>query len=134
MAVRCPADAIQNDFDGDEYGQHSAVVPSSHTIEDALHPDYFGFVTRLDIRVHDHIIVRPKDASWYLMLLVRAVVSTSNQVHTHPIHKLEFGGNVDLPSGWTAEHDNLSGWVAVCLLYTSPSPRDQRGSRMPSSA
>ena len=24
--------------------------------------------------------------------------------------------------------------VAFCLLYTSPSPRDQRGSRMPSSA
>ena len=24
-------------------------------------------------------------------------------------------------------------WV-TCLLYTSPSPRDQRGSRMPSSA
>ena len=24
--------------------------------------------------------------------------------------------------------------VAICLLYTSPSPRDQRGSRMPSSA
>ena len=24
--------------------------------------------------------------------------------------------------------------VAGCLLYTSPSPRDQRGSRMPSSA
>ena len=26
------------------------------------------------------------------------------------------------------------GWMADCLLYTSPSPRDQRGSRMPSSA
>ena len=24
--------------------------------------------------------------------------------------------------------------VVLCLLYTSPSPRDQRGSRMPSSA
>ena len=24
--------------------------------------------------------------------------------------------------------------AATCLLYTSPSPRDQRGSRMPSSA
>ena len=24
--------------------------------------------------------------------------------------------------------------VDICLLYTSPSPRDQRGSRMPSSA
>ena len=25
-------------------------------------------------------------------------------------------------------------WDYTCLLYTSPSPRDQRGSRMPSSA
>ena len=25
-------------------------------------------------------------------------------------------------------------WEQTCLLYTSPSPRDQRGSRMPSSA
>eukprot|EP00829_Urostomides_striatus_P009393 TRINITY_DN2057_c0_g1_i1.p2 TRINITY_DN2057_c0_g1~~TRINITY_DN2057_c0_g1_i1.p2 ORF type:complete len:103 (+),score=37.84 TRINITY_DN2057_c0_g1_i1:147-455(+) len=25
-------------------------------------------------------------------------------------------------------------WRCPCLLYTSPSPRDQRGSRMPSSA
>ena len=27
-----------------------------------------------------------------------------------------------------------SGFIYGCLLYTSPSPRDQRGSRMPSSA
>ena len=26
------------------------------------------------------------------------------------------------------------GDIMICLLYTSPSPRDQRGSRMPSSA
>ena len=30
--------------------------------------------------------------------------------------------------------DELAGVVEACLLYTSPSPRDQRGSRMPSSA
>ena len=29
-------------------------------------------------------------------------------------------------------HDNV--FIVGCLLYTSPSPRDQRGSRMPSSA
>ena len=30
---------------------------------------------------------------------------------------------------------NFTGdFVKTCLLYTSPSPRDQRGSRMPSSA
>ena len=33
-------------------------------------------------------------------------------------------------SGFKAWSDNLG----ICLLYTSPSPRDQRGSRMPSSA
>ena len=36
---------------------------------------------------------------------------------------------------WRAE---VTGWAPQyaepCLLYTSPSPRDQRGSRMPSSA
>ena len=29
---------------------------------------------------------------------------------------------------------NFIGFIGICLLYTSPSPRDQRGSRMPSSA
>ena len=29
---------------------------------------------------------------------------------------------------------DLDGYYGTCLLYTSPSPRDQRGSRMPSSA
>ena len=29
---------------------------------------------------------------------------------------------------------SMSGGVGTCLLYTSPSPRDQRGARMPSSA
>ena len=31
-------------------------------------------------------------------------------------------------------HDNAADLFEACLLYTSPSPRDQRGSRMPSSA
>ena len=30
--------------------------------------------------------------------------------------------------------DEGAKWLHICLLYTSPSPRDQRGSRMPSSA
>ena len=37
----------------------------------------------------------------------------------------EFGIGID-----PATVDNMN----FCLLYTSPSPRDQRGSRMPSSA
>ena len=43
---------------------------------------------------------------------------------------------------WDSNPGSNRGWpiirnvthIMVCLLYTSPSPRDQRGSRMPSSA
>ena len=34
----------------------------------------------------------------------------------------------------TVRQDAARAAIAPCLLYTSPSPRDQRGSRMPSSA
>ena len=40
------------------------------------------------------------------------------------------GGLVRATVTGTGELDALT----ICLLYTSPSPRDQRGSRMPSSA
>ena len=33
-----------------------------------------------------------------------------------------------------ASTDTIATLNGACLLYTSPSPRDQRGSRMPSSA
>ena len=36
--------------------------------------------------------------------------------------------------GGGKENLNVGEFVKFCLLYTSPSPRDQRGSRMPSSA
>ena len=34
----------------------------------------------------------------------------------------------------TSEYERKQPQLEPCLLYTSPSPRDQRGSRMPSSA
>ena len=39
---------------------------------------------------------------------------------------------VELLPEWVVSDAVLVSWY--CLLYTSPSPRDQRGSRMPSSA
>ena len=36
--------------------------------------------------------------------------------------------------GWKDLGNEGSKYYESCLLYTSPSPRDQRGSRMPSSA
>ena len=42
----------------------------------------------------------------------------------------------DLRSRRWLDDEELQKWIETvpCLLYTSPSPRDQRGSRMPSSA
>ena len=37
-------------------------------------------------------------------------------------------------TSFAAEPGSLVAQTEACLLYTSPSPRDQRGSRMPSSA
>ena len=37
-------------------------------------------------------------------------------------------------SGGALERMSIFALGIICLLYTSPSPRDQRGSRMPSSA
>ena len=46
-------------------------------------------------------------------------------------------GNVEYKHPYLIEKSDVKrvGYIIVsCLLYTSPSPRDQRGSRMPSSA
>ena len=37
-------------------------------------------------------------------------------------------------AGGTGRGGGIADVSGTCLLYTSPSPRDQRGSRMPSSA
>ena len=47
---------------------------------------------------------------------------------------VEIGGILKGASAHFREVDLRAEWVFDCLLYTSPSPRDQRGSRMPSSA
>ena len=57
----------------------------------------------------------------------------------------EGGGDLTAPATLTVANIQAAGFeeetgaasappVYACLLYTSPSPRDQRGSRMPSSA
>ena len=45
-----------------------------------------------------------------------------------------FGGKATPPEGGNPDSNTLISDSTTCLLYTSPSPRDQRGSRMPSSA
>ena len=47
---------------------------------------------------------------------------------------LYVGGGITVKSDAELEYKETMAKLKTCLLYTSPSPRDQRGSRMPSSA
>ena len=49
------------------------------------------------------------------------------------VQHTQHGRTVRLPSDYVAKATEL-GYACTCLLYTSPSPRDKRQSRMPSSA
>ena len=51
----------------------------------------------------------------------------------NPVVEMADGG-CGMADGQAAEPHAEEGEPNPCLLYTSPSPRDQRGSRMPSSA
>ena len=59
--------------------------------------------------------------------------------YVHPLALVALN-EIGLPNeGLTSKHmeqfyEQKMDQVVTCLLYTSPSPRDQRGSRMPSSA
>ena len=50
-------------------------------------------------------------------------------VYCHVAHDCNLGDNIVL-----ANNVQVGGHVTICLLYTSPSPRDRTRSRMPSSA
>ena len=59
---------------------------------------------------------------------------------SHTVYHKEFYGKIDSEDGWSSfvsKYHSLIEEVILpylCLLYTSPSPRDRQKSRMPSSA
>ena len=59
----------------------------------------------------------------------------TDEVHLLPDVSFESDEAGGLPSGWSSIHtDSVAVFDSLCLLYTSPSPRDRQKSRMPSSA
>ena len=65
---------------------------------------------------------RVEATPWWDTVDSLAIHTTGTMVTTHP----ELAEEMDL---WVESDD-----IWICLLYTSPSPRDKRQSRMPSSA
>ena len=55
------------------------------------------------------------------------------ELDTAELYKLTTGLIIPRPIGWIGTQ-SADGVANLCLLYTSPSPRDRQKSRMPSSA
>ena len=88
------------------------------------------FVTRLKQPVKDCDNCDQSDNQ------IRDQVVQRRTAHALKRKLLEKGENLTLALLLTtgATYEAVQSQLASCLLYTSPSPRDQRGSRMPSSA
>ena len=70
--------------------------------------------------IHDTAIINPK-------------VKIGDNVSIGPYCNID--GDVTIRDNVTlVSHISISGSTTICLLYTSPSPRDRTRSRMPSSA
>ena len=70
-------------------------------------------------------------------VLIAGPCVIENEIHSlmiaEQLHKICDDVGIDLIFKSSFDKANRSS-INSCLLYTSPSPRDQRGSRMPSSA
>ena len=75
-------------------------------------------------------IVGNRDAKHFARRLTERLLSYDFEVKKNPFQEL--GGFMPVFMGYGIPGTGKS--MLICLLYTSPSPRDQRGSRMPSSA
>ena len=65
------------------------------------------------------------------------MIEVTGSMSMEDMTKAMTSDNAKCQMSWNTPGDNLTmfcWWKGNCLLYTSPSPRDQRGSRMPSSA
>ena len=71
-------------------------------------------------------------------LCIKNITERKLNSHNHNENNSKTDGITDngnsIKADNMAENNKINGTANVCLLYTSPSPRDKRQSRMPSSA
>ena len=73
-------------------------------------------------------------ASWWLAIVVVAVLTVVVAILLYRIVKTAGAINEEVATVWANGQRVANNTIHICLLYTSPSPRDATLSRMPSSA
>ena len=75
------------------------------------------------------------DKNSHLLLAVSGGIDSMVMLHFFQQNKKQFKFSVaHINHNYHSESKKMENLVRACLLYTSPSPRDMRRSRMPSSA
>ena len=105
--------------------------PTSHDLRNALS-------ARLGVCSENIVIGEGIDGllGYLARMLVEegdTVVTSDGAYPTFNYHVAGFGGRL-IKVPYKQDHEDLDALLQACLLYTSPSPRDMRRSRMPSSA
>ena len=87
-------------------------------------------------RIYTDSLVHDKDALEFLVKIIGESQVMLGTDYPFPLGELDCGNLIQSMETFDGDLkvDTHSFYFIICLLYTSPSPRDQRGSRMPSSA
>ena len=107
-----------------------------------------GLGSDLNLLIEDFIEGRQDDGDFELIEIYENIYDAAqkprnlNTVSAEELRNLFVIAEVDINKiishreryGAFTDINELQAIQGICLLYTSPSPRDQRGSRMPSSA
>ena len=111
----------------------SGVVEAVHERESMLsRPDVYDGVKPIAANINQIFIISSVLPAFNSDIIDRYLVA-SKQTDITPIIVLNKVDLLNDDNRLAIEH-SLNIYREICLLYTSPSPRDQRGSRMPSSA
>ena len=121
--VKQPLRVFELDFEANlpivrsaaKYGKH-LVFPSTSEVYGMCHDEEFD-------PEHSELICGPINKP-------RWIYSNAKQL----MDRVIWGYGMDMNTDRITELLEDDNYKSRCLLYTSPSPRDQRGSRMPSSA
>ena len=89
-----------------------------------------------DIQTYSHPDFFYMNADGHMVFTApNKATTTPNSSNTRSeLRYMSRGSNTKIKTAAPGNNFALSAHPNACLLYTSPSPRDQRGSRMPSSA
>lgn len=114
--IRCPQGILEIEMDGATHAVFNASVPSAHTLDNVMEPDYFGYeITSSNVRQGDEIKVRAQDGSFFAFLMVRYVDKAMAKVGTREMLSKEFPDEAEFPPGWGAEYRGTAGeWVIIC--------------------